>query len=70
VGPPVAALQTMLAVYGYELETTGLYDGRTRDVVEAFQRHFRPTRVDGVADQSTIATLHALLQARPAGAAA
>ena len=65
VGPPVAALQTMLAVYGYELETTGVYDERTRDVVEAFQRHFRPGRVDGRADVSTLLTLRALLDALP-----
>ena len=30
--------------------------------VEAFQRHFRPARVDGVADISTIETLHLLLK--------
>ena len=31
------------------------------EVVTAFQRHFRPARVDGVADRSTMTTLHALL---------
>jgi len=30
-------------------------------VVTAFQRHFRPARVDGVADHSTLTTLHGLL---------
>jgi N-acetylmuramoyl-L-alanine amidase len=30
-------------------------------VVEAFQRHFRPRLVDGVADGSTIRTLQSLL---------
>jgi len=29
--------------------------------VTAFQRHFRPARVDGVADRSTLTTLQALL---------
>jgi len=33
-------------------------------VVEAFQRHFRPARIDGRADKSTIATLDRLLAAR------
>ena len=31
------------------------------EVVTAFQRHFRPARVDGVADHSTLSTLQALL---------
>ncbi len=41
-GPPVRALQAMLALYGYGLELTGVYDRHTRAVVTAFQRHFRP----------------------------
>jgi N-acetylmuramoyl-L-alanine amidase len=62
-GPPVRALQAMLALYGYGLELTGVYDAPTRAVVTAFQRHFRPARVDGEADASTLATLRALLDA-------
>jgi N-acetylmuramoyl-L-alanine amidase len=31
-------------------------------VVEAFQRHFRQALVDGIADQSTVSTLHQLLR--------
>src|SRR5271169_4480112 len=53
-GPPV---QAMLALYGYGVELTGVYDAPTRAVVAAFQRHFRPARVDGEADASTVATL-------------
>jgi N-acetylmuramoyl-L-alanine amidase len=34
-------------------------------VVTAFQRHFRPARVDGVADASTITTLRDLIAALP-----
>jgi len=34
-------------------------------VVEAFQRHFRPARIDGRADISTRETLARLLAARP-----
>ena len=33
----------------------------TMEVVTAFQRHFRPARVDGVADHSTLTTLQSLL---------
>jgi N-acetylmuramoyl-L-alanine amidase len=60
-GPPVRALQAMLALYGYGVELTGSYDRQTRQVVTAFQRHFRPERVDGEADASTAATLKALI---------
>jgi N-acetylmuramoyl-L-alanine amidase len=61
-GKPVRALQTMLALYGYDVEITGAYDRRTRQAVTAFQRHFRPERVDGEMDASTVATLKALIE--------
>jgi len=61
-GPPVRALQAMLALYGYGLELSGVYDRHTRAVVTAFQRHFRRERVDGEADASTAATLKALIE--------
>ena len=57
-GEPVAALQAMLASYGYNVEPTGQFDAQTRLVVVAFQRRFRPARVDGIADPSTIETLY------------
>jgi N-acetylmuramoyl-L-alanine amidase len=60
-GPHVRSLQAMLALYGYGIEITGVYDRATEIVVTAFQRHFRPERVDGEADGSTIATLGALI---------
>ena len=62
-GPPVEALQAMLALYGYDVAVSGAYDDATAAVVTAFQRHFRPERVDGVADASTITTLRNLLAA-------
>jgi N-acetylmuramoyl-L-alanine amidase len=60
-GQSVEALQAMLRLYGYGVEITGLYDGPTQVTVRAFQRHFRPARVDGIADSSTVTTLHRLL---------
>ncbi len=60
-GQPVEALQAMLALYGYPIRVTGVFDEQTEQVVTAFQRHFRQERVDGVADRSTIETLRALL---------
>ena len=65
-GDQVTRLQRVLRGYGYGIEETGSYDDATRTVVIAFQRHFRPARVDGVADASTILTLRALLETRPA----
>ena len=52
--------------YGYGLTPSGHYNAATAEVVTAFQRHFRPQKVDGVADTSTLATLHALLSGLPA----
>ena len=59
----VPDLQRMLARYGYDLPETGRADARTASVVTAFQRHFRPERVDGIADRSTRETLRRLLAA-------
>jgi N-acetylmuramoyl-L-alanine amidase len=70
ISDDVLKLQQALARYGYSVPTTGKYDGPTMDVVAAFQRHFRPTRVDGIADHSTLNTLHALLSSLPAEAVA
>jgi N-acetylmuramoyl-L-alanine amidase len=60
-GEEVAQLQRMLARYGYGIGINCVYDALTRDVVTAFQRHFRPARVDGIADASTRDTLRYLL---------
>lgn len=56
----VAQLQANLQAYGYGIETSGVLDTATEFVVKAFQRHFRPARVDGRIDASTTATLLAL----------
>jgi N-acetylmuramoyl-L-alanine amidase len=65
-GNEVAGLQASLKSHGYGIETNGRYDAQTTAVVTAFQRHFRPARVDGIADRSTIETLQALIAARAA----
>jgi N-acetylmuramoyl-L-alanine amidase len=65
-GEAVSKVQMALARYGYGLPTSGEYDERTRSVVTAFQRHFRPARVDGVLDSSTLLTLRALLETNAA----
>jgi N-acetylmuramoyl-L-alanine amidase len=69
-GEAVAALQGDLSRYGYSVFQGGTFDEITRDAVTAFQRHFRPARIDGVADRSTIETLRALLAKLPESATA
>ncbi len=63
-GAAVSGLQRELAGYGYGVGETGQYDDATRDVVTAFQRHFRQSRIDGIADASTLLTLRALIETR------
>lgn len=62
-GPAVTETQLALARYGYDVEPTGEMDVRTQYVLRAFQRHFRPCRVDGRLDASTRETLSRLLAA-------
>jgi len=65
-GEHITRMQRSLRVYGYGIEETGVYDDATVSVITAFQRHFRPARVDGIADPSTLLTLRALVETRPA----
>jgi N-acetylmuramoyl-L-alanine amidase len=56
----------MLADYGYETTATdsGTVSARagTHSVVEAFQRHFRPSKIDGVMDEQSTRLLMTLLE--------
>jgi N-acetylmuramoyl-L-alanine amidase len=63
-GEAVSAMQESLAKYGYGISVSGSYDSATHEVVKAFQRHFRPERIDGVTDESTRATLLDLIAQR------
>lgn len=60
-GAAVQDLQQRLRAFGFALEPTGVYDAATETVVAAFQRRWRPERIDGTADISTVATLGALV---------
>ena len=64
-GQPIEALQAMLSIYGYDIEINGIFDENTHSVLVAFQRHFRPSLVDGIADVATIETLHRLISTLP-----
>jgi N-acetylmuramoyl-L-alanine amidase len=63
-GENVHELQKGLIEYGYGLEETGRFDSSTKEIIMAFQRHFRPARIDGVVDASTQEALRKLLVAR------
>jgi N-acetylmuramoyl-L-alanine amidase len=64
-GPLVTRIQTRLAAYGYGVPTHGQFDIATQYAVIAFQRHFRPARVDAVWDASCDDTLDRLIAALP-----
>jgi N-acetylmuramoyl-L-alanine amidase len=61
----LASVQGALARFGYEVTATGNSDEATRLALAAFQRHFRPARIDGVADEETMALLYGALSAAP-----
>jgi N-acetylmuramoyl-L-alanine amidase len=52
--------QAALARFGYGVPRSGRLDGETRAVAVAFQRHFRPARLDGELDPECCGILAAL----------
>lgn len=62
LGLGVTVLRAGLHRLGYGLRPAPDYDDETVSTVTAFQRHWRPERVDGVADGETRARLVGLLQ--------
>ena len=66
-GPGVFALQAGLTRLGYDSAPSGQYDPHTETIVQAFQRHWRPEGVDGIADGETRARLVRLLRAAAEG---
>ena len=61
-GLGVFVLQNALVRLGYGLSVSGRFDDHTATIVTAFQRHWSPHRVDGLADGNTRATLMGLLK--------
>jgi N-acetylmuramoyl-L-alanine amidase len=57
----VGQVQDELARIGYAVPRDGRLDAATRAVIVAFQRHYRPERVDGLPDRATLARLDGLL---------
>ena len=61
-GAGVFALQAGVTRLGYDCPPSGRFEAGTTAVVRAFQRHWRPAQVDGIADGETRARLIALLR--------
>ncbi len=59
---PLVNIQRALAAYGYNIEVTGEPDEQTRNVVRAFQLHFRPEEVTREVSVETAAILFALIE--------
>ena len=59
----VRSFQSSLKRYGYGCPQSGVLDEETEKFIIAFQRHFRPAKVDGRLDRSTIETLNNLIAA-------
>ena len=61
-GPGVFILQAGLTRLGYDCAPSESFDERTATVIRAFQRHWRPEGVDGLADGETRARLMGLIR--------
>jgi N-acetylmuramoyl-L-alanine amidase len=61
----IAEAQTLLKQLGYGLQDSGVMDTQTRIVLEAFQRRYRPAKVDGALDAETSELVRRLAAAQP-----
>jgi N-acetylmuramoyl-L-alanine amidase len=59
---PLRNVQQALSAYGYGIEVSGKFDVQTRNVLRAFQMHFRPSQSYGRITTETVATLFALIE--------
>lgn len=58
--PDTLWIQERLKRAGYEVPLSGELDQATRNVIAAFQMHYRPSRYDGQPDAETLGILRAL----------
>lgn len=58
--PDITWFQRKLASFGYGIKETCLFDQQTKDVLSAFQSHFRPSNIEGNPDAETAAILEVL----------
>jgi N-acetylmuramoyl-L-alanine amidase len=55
----IPRLQAGLAAFGYGVQASGVIDAQTKAALAAFQRRFRPARIDGAPDSETAALIAA-----------
>ncbi|CFQ33255.1 N-acetylmuramoyl-L-alanine amidase [Yersinia bercovieri] len=58
----IATIQQTLARYGYKIPQSGILDDETRQVITAFQMHFRAQDFSGIPDVETEAIALALVE--------
>ena len=58
--PDINWTQSELRRLGYDAPQTGKLDKATKNVIAAFQMHYRPARYDGIPDAQTLAIMKAL----------
>ena len=58
--PDARWFQQKLALHGYQVPQSGLFDKETMNVLSVLQMKYRPARFDGVADAETAAILDVL----------
>jgi len=64
IEPDFETTRELLLRLGYGLDVFGHDAKTTRRILCAFQRHWRPSRIDGVADRQTVAILQEMVQAK------
>ncbi len=60
----VSAVQSGLAHIGYGARVSGVMDEETVKIIEAVQRRYRPTRIDGVVDMQTMDIVKGLVEVK------
>lgn len=58
----VRSVQEALGYLGYGIHVSGILDNTTKLVIEAFQRRYRPEKIDGQMDVQTMALLTLLVR--------
>ncbi|WP_026789361.1 peptidoglycan recognition protein family protein [Pleomorphomonas oryzae] len=69
-GGKILEFQKILSDIGFDAPLSGIFDDRTETIVRAFQRHWRPSCIDGRVDASTLDTLGRVAAAFDASRAA
>ncbi|MCF6220791.1 MAG: N-acetylmuramoyl-L-alanine amidase [Robiginitomaculum sp.] len=61
-GRQIRTIQIALAYLGYGVAVTETMDDATLNAIQAFQRRYRPTKIDGIIDVQTMETLSLLVR--------